>query len=70
MTYCLKGIRGNDFGMDEAPARVCACVGPQPGYPRCPCQMQGLIQRDGRWIEPERDLGPVARTLGEKSCSG
>lgn len=21
--------------------------------------MRGVIQRDGRWIEPERDLGPV-----------
>lgn len=29
------------------------------GVPYCPCRMRGIIQRDGRWIEPERDLGPV-----------
>lgn len=37
----------------------CNCVGPQKGQPLCPCQMRGLIQRDGRWIRPEQDLGPV-----------
>ena len=37
----------------------CNCVGPQNGDPRCPCMMRGLIQRDGRWVEPEKDLGPV-----------
>lgn len=37
----------------------CGCVGPQRGEPYCPCRMRGVIQRDGRWIEPERDLGPV-----------
>ncbi|QUT07965.1 hypothetical protein KFK14_11565 [Sphingobium phenoxybenzoativorans] len=39
--------------------RVCNCVGPQNGQPRCPCMMRNVIQRDGRWIELERDLGPV-----------
>lgn len=39
--------------------RACNCVGPRPGEPRCPCMMRGLIKRDGRWIEPERDLGPI-----------
>ena len=43
---------------------ACNCIGPQPGFPRCPCQMRGLIQRDGRWIEPEKDLGPVAPKEG------
>jgi hypothetical protein len=37
----------------------CNCIGPQGGQPKCPCMMRGLVQRDGRWIEPERDLGPV-----------
>ena len=41
----------------------CNCVGPQPGFPKCPCMMRGLIQRDGRWIEPERDLGPVSTAI-------
>lgn len=41
---------------------ACNCIGPQGGQPRCPCMMRGVIQRDGRWIEPERDLGPVRST--------
>lgn len=40
---------------------ACNCVGPRPGGPLCPCQMRGVIERDGRYILPERDLGPVAR---------
>lgn len=38
---------------------ACNCIGPQRGQPRCPCMMRGLVERDGRWIEPERDLGPA-----------
>lgn len=37
----------------------CACIGPQNGEPRCPCMMRSVIERDGRWIERERDLGPA-----------
>lgn len=44
-------------------ARACNCIGPQNGEPRCPCMMRGVIERDGRWIEPERDLGPVRPTV-------
>lgn len=65
--------------------RLCNCVGPQNGQPLCPCQMANVIQRDGRWIEREKDLGPVspspvptpASTRGcicppgaEKTCQG
>lgn len=39
--------------------RECYCVGPQNGEPRCPCRMRDVVVRDGRYIEPERDLGPV-----------
>lgn len=39
---------------------ACHCVGPRPGEPRCPCAMRGVIIRDGRYVLPERDLGPVA----------
>ena len=39
---------------------ACACVGPQNGRPLCPCAMRGVIVRDGRYIVPERDLGPAA----------
>lgn len=38
---------------------ACSCIGPQNGEPRCPCMMRNVVQRDGRWIELERDLGPV-----------
>lgn len=40
---------------------TCNCIGPQNGQPRCPCMMRGVIQRDGRWIQPEVDLGPVVK---------
>lgn len=38
----------------------CNCVGQQRGEPYCPCVMRarGVFRRNGRWIEPERDLGP------------
>ncbi len=39
---------------------LCGCIGPQNGEPLCPCRMRGVFQRDGRWIMPERDLGPVS----------
>jgi hypothetical protein len=39
--------------------QACNCMGRQPGMPLCPCGMRGLIQRDGRWIKPEQDMGPV-----------
>lgn len=41
-------------------ARACNCIGPQNGQPRCPCMMVGIVERDGRWVQLERDLGPVA----------
>ena len=39
---------------------ACNCVGPQNGEPKCPCMMRGVIERAGRWVEPERDLGPIS----------
>jgi hypothetical protein len=42
---------------------LCNCIGPQDGKPLCPCLMRGIIERDGRYIRPEQDLGPV---VGEK----
>jgi len=42
-------------------AHSCSCIGPQNGQPYCPCQMRafGVYERGGRWVQPERDLGPV-----------
>lgn len=39
----------------------CNCIGPQNGEPYCPCMMsaRGVYEKDGRWIEPQRDLGPI-----------
>lgn len=62
----------------------CACMGPQNGEPLCPCQMRGMIQRDGKWIRPEQVIGdvipqvPAPRTThgcicpagAEKTCAG
>lgn len=53
----------SQHGMVGSP-EACFCVGPQNGQPRCPCAMRGIIIRDGRYIQPEVDLGPVKR--GEK----
>jgi hypothetical protein len=41
---------------------ACHCTGPKNGEPRCPCAMRNVIERDGRWIVPEQDLGPVPAT--------
>jgi len=52
----------------EDQGKICFCIGPQNGEPKCPCEMKGLIQRDGRWIQPEVDLGPVSiEALKEQS---
>jgi hypothetical protein len=48
-----------EFSVGKMNTQSCNCVGRRPGFPKCPCMMVGLIERDGRWIEPEKDLGPV-----------
>ena len=40
-------------------AHACNCIGPQNGEPYCPCMMRNVVERDGRWVRPETDLGPV-----------
>jgi hypothetical protein len=45
--------------LQAANVHLCNCVGPQGGRPRCPCLMRDLVIRNGRYIQPERDLGPV-----------
>lgn len=57
--YGYDEMRNRITSTKGVPGDSCHCVGPQPGYPLCPCQMRGLIQRDGRWIRPEQDLGPI-----------
>ncbi len=46
-------------GMQITESHACNCVGPQRGEPRCPCLMRNIIVRDGCWIQPEVNLGPV-----------
>lgn len=40
---------------------ACFCMGPQDGEPFCPCLMRSknIQQRNGRWVQPEEDLGKV-----------
>ena len=52
-----KKEEGHEVG---AGLMACFCIGPQNGEPLCPCRMRGVIIRDGRYILPEKDLGPVA----------
>jgi len=42
--------------------RACFCIGPQNGEPRCPCRMRHIKIQDGRYVVPERDIGPVSRS--------
>lgn len=39
----------------------CFCRGPQNGEPLCPCEMVGVTIKNGRYVRPARDLGPVAK---------
>jgi hypothetical protein len=52
-SWTSEGYRGS--------VQSCFCIGPQNCEPYCPCMMRakGVYQRDGRWIEPEKDVGPV-----------
>lgn len=42
---------------------ACNCIGPQNGEPLCPCKMRNVVQRNGRYIKIEQDLGPVKQPL-------
>jgi hypothetical protein len=59
---------GYSFSIQQV-TQSCNCLGKQPGFPRCPCQMRGLIERDGRWIQPEQDLGPISTLTANKSSN-
>lgn len=48
-----------DSTVKSEPLNLCACMGPQNGQPLCPCAMRGVIVRNGRYIVPEKDIGPV-----------
>jgi len=43
----------------------CNCMGPQNGEPYCPCMMNrlGVVKHNGRWVEPEKDLGEVIEPI-------
>lgn len=49
-------------GSTGGQSHSCGCVGPQNGRPLCPCQMRGVQIKDGRYVIPERDLGPAVTT--------
>lgn len=53
--------KSNDIAQGET--QVCNCIGPQNGEPLCPCMMRArkVYEKDGRWIEPEKDLGPILK---------
>jgi hypothetical protein len=41
------------------PLSPCNCIGPQRGKPLCPCAMRGVVIKNGRYVRPEQELGPV-----------
>lgn len=58
--YTRKTSMNNSSQIKSQDSWSCNCVGPQNGEPLCPCQMRNVIVRDGRYIQKERDLGPVS----------
>lgn len=57
MKHCLK---------QEVHMTPCNCVGPQNGEPLCPCRMRGVIIKNGRYVMPEQDLGPIRWLMIDK----
>lgn len=58
----------NVFSSSKLDSWACNCIGPQNGEPLCPCQMRHVIIREGRYIQKERDLGPVmSHKLGKQN---
>jgi hypothetical protein len=49
---------------------LCNCIGPQNGQPLCPCKMSRVIERNGRYIIPEQDLGPVVKQVPSTISDG
>lgn len=58
MKYDTGVSSGGWVPRGDSDARSCYCIGPQNGQPFCPCQMQGVEIRDGRYVRVQ-DLGPV-----------
>lgn len=52
-------ITKNSITAESGHLRMCNCIGPQNGQPLCPCQMAGVVIKNGRYVMPERDLGPA-----------
>ncbi len=52
-------VRRQSASANVGGVQACNCIGPRNGEPLCRCAMRGVIVRDGRYIMPERDLGPV-----------
>lgn len=52
---------GKKVGKGVDISGACCCMGPQNGEPYCPCRMRslGVKKKNGRWVVPEQDLGPV-----------
>lgn len=61
MSVFRDGVFGTYQANPVVMQNACNCIGPRNGEPRCRCQMRNVIERDGRWIVPEQDLGPVVR---------
>lgn len=51
----------------DAMITPCNCIGPQNGEPLCPCRMRGVVVKNGRYVMPEQDLGPVIPS-GHADC--
>lgn len=54
-------MSGYNNTISPAITGACFCIGPMNGEPLCPCMMRArnIQKKNGRWVEPEKDLGPV-----------
>ena len=61
MTDSFRNRVKADLIKNHIAVTPCNCIGPQNMEPMCPCKMRAsrIFKRNGRWIQPEVDLGPV-----------
>ena len=64
MNWKIQSITCDRTGM------MCNCIGPQNGEPKCPCLMKAVVIKDGRYIQPAVDLGPVPNNAAHKDQKG
>jgi len=58
-SWCMNMAELEDGCEVGAGPKACFCIGPQNGEPLCPCRMVSVVIKNGRYVQPEEDLGPT-----------